>query len=48
MAVDIEVIWVRREAKYFCKGGWTGFSDLPVGRSSIATGAVMGSRYSNI
>jgi len=23
-AVDIEVIWVRTEQEYFCKGGWTG------------------------
>jgi hypothetical protein len=22
--IDIEVIWVRRETKYFCKRGWTG------------------------
>jgi hypothetical protein len=22
-AIDIEVIWVRREAEYFCKRGWT-------------------------
>jgi hypothetical protein len=22
--IDIEVIWVRREAKYFCKRGWAG------------------------
>jgi hypothetical protein len=29
-AVDIEVIWVNREAEYFCKWGWTGFTDLPV------------------
>jgi hypothetical protein len=29
-AGDIEVIWVKREAEYFCKWGWTGFSDLPV------------------
>jgi hypothetical protein len=29
-AGDIEVIWVSRERKYFCKGGWTGFTDLPV------------------
>ena len=29
-AGDIEVIWGKREAEYFCKGGWTGFSDLPV------------------
>src|ERR1700686_4568475 len=26
-----ELIWVRREGKYFCKRGWTGFTDLPVG-----------------
>jgi hypothetical protein len=24
MAEDIEVIWVKREPKYFCKGNWTG------------------------
>src|SRR5258706_8834502 len=33
--IDIEVIWVRCEAKYFCKRGWTRIlkirSDLPVG-----------------
>src|SRR5947207_15776942 len=23
-AMDLEVIWVRREQKYFCKRGWTG------------------------
>jgi hypothetical protein len=23
MAMDIEVIWVRREAEYFCKRDWT-------------------------
>jgi hypothetical protein len=34
-AGDIEVIWVRGEAKFFCKGGWTGFSDLPVGSNRI-------------
>jgi hypothetical protein len=22
-SMDIEVIWVRREPKYFCKWGWT-------------------------
>ena len=22
--MDLEVIWVSREGKYFCKGGWTG------------------------
>jgi hypothetical protein len=27
---DILLIWVCGEAKYFCKGGWTGFTDLPV------------------
>src|SRR5882757_10051324 len=26
---DILLIWVCGEAKYFCKRGWTGFSDLP-------------------
>src|SRR5258706_7238587 len=26
MAADIEVIWVRREQKYFCNWGWTGKS----------------------
>src|SRR4030088_1756811 len=29
-----ELIWVRREQKYFCKGGWTGKSpDRPSGKS---------------
>jgi hypothetical protein len=28
---DILLIWVCGEAKYFCKWGWTGFTDLPVG-----------------
>jgi hypothetical protein len=32
-AGDIEVIWVKREAEYFCKWGWTGFSDLPAGQN---------------
>src|SRR5882757_9596621 len=36
-AGDIEVIWGKREAEYFCKGGWTGFGDLPVGRASPAS-----------
>jgi hypothetical protein len=28
------LIWVRREAEYFCKWGWTGFStDSPSGKS---------------
>jgi hypothetical protein len=26
MADDVEVIWVKSEPKYFCKGGWTGVS----------------------
>src|SRR5258705_9521545 len=34
--MDLEVIWVEREAKYFCKRGLTRFlkirSDLPVGQ----------------
>jgi hypothetical protein len=33
--MDIEVIWVRPETKYFCKWGWTAellnTTDLPVG-----------------
>jgi hypothetical protein len=33
-AGDIEVIWVREEQKYFCKWGWTGFTDLPVRQSA--------------
>jgi hypothetical protein len=28
-AGHVHLIWVRREQKYFCEGGWTGFSDLP-------------------
>jgi hypothetical protein len=24
MGSDIEVIWVKRERKYFCEGDWTG------------------------
>ena len=27
---DILLIWGKREVEYFCKWGWTGFSDLPV------------------
>jgi hypothetical protein len=27
------VIWVEREAEYFWREDWTGFSDLPVGQS---------------
>jgi hypothetical protein len=30
MAGHVHLIWVRREWKYFCKRGWTGFGDLPV------------------
>ena len=30
---DILLICVRRKRKYFCKGGWTGFSDLPAGHN---------------
>jgi hypothetical protein len=26
---DILLIWGKREVEYFCKWGWTGFSDLP-------------------
>jgi hypothetical protein len=33
-AGDIEVIWVRREQKYFSNQGWTGFADLPAGQPS--------------
>jgi hypothetical protein len=35
-AGDIEVIWVNREAEYFCRGGWTGFGDLPDGSNEQA------------
>jgi hypothetical protein len=29
-----EVIWVKREEKYFCKGGWTGnLQNSPSGKS---------------
>src|ERR1700687_1404035 len=38
-----ELIWVRREQKYFCKWGWTGklanTTDLPVGQSARDTRA---------
>jgi hypothetical protein len=27
------LIWGKREVEYFCKWGWTGFSDLPVAAS---------------
>jgi hypothetical protein len=33
---DILLIWGKREVEYFCKWGWTGFSDLPV-RHSLFT-----------
>jgi hypothetical protein len=38
--VDILLIWVRREAEYFCKWGWTGRhiaspADLPDGLISV-------------
>ena len=37
--MDIEVIWVRPERKYFCKWGWTAellnTTDLPVGQNQF-------------
>jgi hypothetical protein len=39
-AGDIEVIWGKREAEYFCKGGWTGFGDLPGRAKSMARPAL--------
>ena len=33
MAGVVGVIWVEREAEYFSREDWTGFSDLPVGQS---------------
>ena len=33
MAGVVGVIWGEREAEYFSREGWTGFSDLPVGQS---------------
>jgi len=51
-----ELIWVRREQKYFCKGGWTGKShDRPPGKSadlretkpSVAVTFVPGSRFAH-
>jgi hypothetical protein len=30
------MIWVEREAEYFCAQGWTGFGDLPGGQSVTA------------
>jgi hypothetical protein len=38
------VSWVSREQKYFCKGGWTGFTDLPVGQSVRSPDAANGLR----
>jgi hypothetical protein len=35
-AGDIDLIWVKREAEYFCGRGWTGFGDLPVGQNEQA------------
>jgi hypothetical protein len=33
---DILLIWGKREVEYFCKWGWTGFTDLPVvGQSKV-------------
>jgi hypothetical protein len=38
--MDIDLIWVRPERKYFCKWGWTGklanTTDLPVGQNQAA------------
>jgi hypothetical protein len=28
MAMDVEVIWVKRKPEYFCKKGWTGGSAI--------------------
>jgi hypothetical protein len=39
---DILLIWGKREAKYFCKGRWTGFSDLPVSLGRKLTSNVEG------
>jgi hypothetical protein len=38
------VIWVSREAEYFFKRGWTGFTDLPVRQSVRSPDATNGSR----
>jgi len=36
--VDIDLIWVRREAEYFCKGDWTpGSKNCPSGKSPDGT-----------
>src|SRR5258705_12515062 len=34
---DILLIWGKREVEYFCKWGWTGFSDLPVRQNQLAS-----------
>src|SRR6202049_362660 len=36
--MDIRVIWVRREAEYFCNRGWTGF--CPTGKSVAVISAL--------
>jgi hypothetical protein len=37
--MDIEVIWVAREQKYFCKWGWTAeLPEQPVGQISRSGG----------
>jgi len=41
---DILLIWGKREAEYFCKWGWTGFTDLPVRQSVRSPDATNGSR----
>jgi hypothetical protein len=41
---DILLIWVCGEAKYFCKGGWTGFTDLPVRQSAAPLLELRGTR----
>jgi hypothetical protein len=40
-AGDIEVIWVNRETEYFCKWGWTGFTDLPVRHKNTLRRAII-------
>ncbi len=37
------MIGLTATAIYFCKGGWTGFVDLPVGQNYIAFGWIGGS-----
>jgi hypothetical protein len=40
-AINMKVIWVRREQKYFCEEGWTEIAKQPVGqiREVAAIGA---------